>query len=61
MSEYISGLAFHKVSKWSVCNRYPISYDPSFIEENDIVFLNFEFFKSLLDNLIVSHRKINLF
>lgn len=51
MSEYISGLAFHKISKWSICQRYPISYNPYDIEEDDILFLNFENFVFLLNHL----------
>ena len=46
---FISGLAFHKIAKWSFCPRYPLSlYQPGDIEENDIFFLNLQHFAEFI-------------
>lgn len=45
---FISGLGFHKVSKWSICPRYQQSWNPSEVKENDLVFLNYSYFIQFL-------------
>jgi hypothetical protein len=32
---YISGLAFHKIAKWSLCPRYPVLLEPHNFEKDD--------------------------
>ena len=48
---YISGYAFHKISKWSFCNRYPMKLDMTQIQENDLLFLNLNMFHPFLQIL----------
>ena len=48
---FISGLAFHRASKWSLCPRYPMLFEPHKFQENDVVFLNFEFFNHFVEIL----------
>ena len=48
---FISGLAFHRAAKWSLCPRYPMLFEPHKFKENDIVFLNLEFFGHFVEIL----------
>jgi hypothetical protein len=48
---YISGLAFHTVSKWSFCPRYPQRLEPENFEFNDLVFLNLDKFGDFINIL----------
>ena len=41
----ISGHEFHKLCKFSFCNRYPQKTDLVQLRENDFVFLNFDVFE----------------
>jgi hypothetical protein len=43
-SYLVSGYEFYKLSRWSVCHRYPDMLDINKIQENDIVFLNLDHF-----------------
>jgi len=55
---YISGLSFYKIANWSLCPRYPINIEPNNFKENDIVFLNFDYFDNFIDILNkISHIK----
>jgi hypothetical protein len=45
---YISGLAFHQIANWSLCPRYQINFEPNKFKENDIVFLNLDFFNEFI-------------
>jgi hypothetical protein len=40
----VSAYEFHKLSKWSYCPYYQVNLEPKSIKENDIVFLNFDYF-----------------
>lgn len=52
----ISGLDFKNICKWNLCNRYPINFIPTEVEENDLVFLNldniYEFISFLKRNFL---------
>lgn len=48
---FISGYEFYKLCKWSLCPRYPINFEPSAIQSNDMVFLNFDHFNQLIQML----------
>uniref|UniRef100_A0A6C0JGJ1 RXYLT1 C-terminal domain-containing protein n=1 Tax=viral metagenome TaxID=1070528 RepID=A0A6C0JGJ1_9ZZZZ len=45
---FVSGFAFHKLCKWSICDRYPQNLHLQTIEENDLVFLNLDFLPHFL-------------
>ena len=49
--ELISGLAFHKISEWSLCNRYPQKFNSQNIKENDKVFINLDNYNEFLNIL----------
>ena len=40
----ISGYEFHKLCKFSFCNRYPQNTNLHQLAENDFIFLNFDVF-----------------
>lgn len=48
---FISGLGFHKISKWSLCPRYTIKYNHNEIMENDRIFINLDYFDSFINKL----------
>lgn len=48
---YISGLAFHKISTWSFCPRYPVKFDIDEIKSEDLVFLNLDMFTRFMNIL----------
>ena len=58
--ELISGLAFHKISEWSLCNRYPQKIELFNIKENDKVFINLDNFQEFV-NLIKLNQPIKKF
>lgn len=60
MSHLVSGYEFHKLSKWSFCNRYPIRFNPTMIQENDIVFLNMCQFEEFIRTLKAHMKKFIL-
>ena len=47
----ISAHEFYKLAKWSFCPYYTICLEPDLIQENDIVFLNLDFFKQFMNIL----------
>lgn len=47
----VSGFEFHKLCKWSYCPYYPINLNPLFIQYNDLVFLNLEYFVQFISIL----------
>lgn len=47
----ISGFEFHKFCEWSVCNRYPIIFNPHQVNEDDFVFLNLDLFSNFVNYL----------
>ena len=49
--EIISGLAFHKISEWSLCGRYQTKYSLEDIKENDKIFINLDGIYSFADEL----------
>ena len=55
--ELISGLAFHKISEWSLCNRYSQKFELCNIKENDKVFINLDNFQEFV-NLIKLNQPI---
>lgn len=57
---YISGLAFHEIANWSLCPRYPINFESQKLKENDIVFLNLDFFYDYLNILIMIPNNIKI-
>ena len=54
---FISGLAFHKIAKWSYCPRYPMSLNPAAFKKNDIVFLNLDYYDRFMDVLKITPPK----
>jgi len=46
--EYISGLAFYKITNWSFCLRYPSKLEPQNFKIGDRVFLDIELFEDFL-------------
>jgi hypothetical protein len=48
---FISGYFYHKMSDWSICPRYHQKFDLSKIKENDLVFLNLDYFENFLNFL----------
>lgn len=57
----VSGYEFNKLAKWCYCPRYEPNFVPSLIEENDIVFLNIDYFIqfiSILNNNPPKHKFI---
>lgn len=57
----VSGYEFNKLAKWCYCPRYQPNLVPSLIEENDIVFLNLDYFVefiSILNNNPPKHKFI---
>lgn len=48
----ISGYEYFKLSKWSYCPHYVINFNPILVDENDIVFLNLEFFSQFVNLLM---------
>jgi len=41
---FVSGYEFHKLANWSLCPRYEQRWSPAETQENDIVFLNLDYF-----------------
>jgi hypothetical protein len=50
-NDYISGYFYYKICDWSVCPRYPQNFDISKIKENDLVFLNLDYFENFINFL----------
>jgi hypothetical protein len=59
-SNYISGLYFNKISNWNLCSRYSIKFQPENIKENDLVFVNLDYFNDFVHKLNTS-KPINKF
>ena len=60
-NDFISGYFYHKKCDWSVCPRYEQRFDLSKLEEDDLVFLNLDYFENLinyLNNNVVSNKFI---
>jgi hypothetical protein len=51
---YISGLYFTKISNWNLCPRYPIKFEPENIKENDLIFVNLDYFDDFIQILLTS-------
>ena len=58
--ELVSGYEFYKLCKWCICPRYEINFNPNEIKENDFVFLNLDYFNSLLEKCIALKIKFRL-
>ena len=58
----ISGYEFYKLCKWSFCNRYDKKFDFNInnVEENDLVFLNLDFFDAFYKKLESNKKKFIL-
>jgi hypothetical protein len=50
----VSGYEFHKLAKWSYCPYYQVNFKPELIQENDIVFLNLDYFIQFIS--LLSHK-----
>jgi hypothetical protein len=57
---FISGYEFYKIAKWSFCPRYPIKLELNNIEENDIIFLNLDYFERFLE-ILINYKPKNKF
>ena len=44
----ISGHEYFKLSKWSYCPYYIVNFNPILVDENDIVFLNLDYFSQFI-------------
>ena len=51
---YISGLFFSKISNWNLCPRYLTKFEPENIKENDLVFINLDYFNDFVNKLLTS-------
>ena len=58
MSSLVSGYEFSKLCKWSICPRYPSYFDVLKIQENDLVFLNFDYFNIFIQ-VLQAHNPIH--
>ena len=59
----VSGYEFHKMCRFSFCDRYPLNTDLMQLRENDFIFLNFDTFNRFLAfirNFPVKLPKFNL-
>lgn len=50
-TNFISGYEFYKLCKWSLCPRYEVKFDSNLIQQNDMVFLNLDYFEQLIQML----------
>ena len=57
----ISGYAFHKFCKFSLCDRYPMMTKFEQINDCDFVFLNFDLFDYFLDTIRTIEKKLPKF
>lgn len=51
---YISGLFFSKICNWNLCPRYLTKFEPENIKENDLVFVNLDYFNDFVNKLLTS-------
>jgi len=54
-SSFISAYEFYKLAKWSFCPQFGIHLNPELIDENDIIFLNLDYFIQFMN--LVSHNR----
>lgn len=50
-NDFISGYFYYKLCDWSVCPRYQNNFDISKLKENDLVFLNLDYFENFVNYL----------
>ena len=50
-NDFISGYFYYKLCDWSVCPRYQQNFDISKLKENDLVFLNLDYFENFVNYL----------
>jgi len=50
-TQFISGYTYNNLCKWTYCNRYGFNFEPENILENDLVFLNIDYFKEFMAKL----------
>ena len=55
--DFISGYFYYKMCDWSLCPRYTHNFDTSQIKENDLVFLNIDYFENLINFLSINNPK----
>jgi len=53
----ISGLEYNAMCKWHVCPRYNQVFDSSLVEENDMVFLNLDYFEGFMNHILTNKPK----
>ena len=53
----VSGLAFHKICKWSFDPRYPLNFNYNELKDGDRVFLNLDYFEHFVQQLKTSNLK----
>jgi len=53
----VSGYEFYKLCKWSYCPRYESQFNPQLIQENDLVFLNLDYFIQFISALQQNNPK----
>lgn len=56
-NNFISGYGYHRVCTWSVCPRYKQRFNSIELLENDIVFLNLDYFELFVNYLITNVPK----
>lgn len=49
--KFIAGCTFNDISDWNVCPRYPQRFDLSRIKEDQILFLNLDYFENFFNYL----------
>jgi hypothetical protein len=58
--DFISGFFYYKICDWSFCPRYPQNLEIKEIKENDLIFINLDYFNHFL-NILRSNRPKNKF
>lgn len=48
-TNFISGYTYNKLCKWSVCPRYTQNFDINSLLEDDLVFLNLDYFENFVN------------
>lgn len=56
-TNFISGYTYNKLCKWSVCPRYTQNFDINSLLEDDLVFLNLDYFESFVNYLSSNNPK----
>lgn len=56
-TNFLSGYTYNKLCKWSVCPRYTQNFDINNLLENDLVFLNLDYYEIFFNYLSINNPK----